>query len=410
MAAYLLLVDALALVWVVRSVATTGFDVHGLGVLLLLVVTAIGFEEGSSRAARLQIRLSAPMRTDMTSVWAVCAAVALAPAHGVMLLIAVCVYVWFRQQRPAGEALFRKWFVASTIVAGSLVAGDVYTFVRDAAADLPWGLGSPLAIVAAIVAYTVCNRGLVSVVLLLTAAPLRNLVGSLHDNLIELATLCLGGLVALAVMFEPWLVILVLAPMVSLQRTALVRELEQAAITDAKTRLLNAVAWEHLAQREISRAERERQGLAVLIIDIDRFKGVNDRFGHLAGDKVLATVARTIEASVREYDGLGRFGGEEFVAVLPDCDERTAMLVAERVRARVNQVDVGEMFAPPASGPLAPDRLSVSVGVALLRLDGSELTDLLHAADQALYRAKHNGRNQVQLARRGGEVPDRVVA
>ncbi|HET6876421.1 MAG TPA: GGDEF domain-containing protein, partial [Jatrophihabitans sp.] len=207
---------------------------------------------------------------------------------------------------------------------------------------------------------------------------------------------------------QPVLAILVIAPMVTLQRGALMRELETAASTDAKTGLLNPVAWEHLAQRELARAQRENYGLGVLIIDIDRFKRVNDEYGHLVGDHVLRGVGRCIETEVREYDGVGRFGGEEFVAVLPDVTELDALVIAERVRTKVNELRICHLSdgVEPRDG----DLLSVSIGVSCAVFGGAELPDLLREADAALYRAKASGRNRVVLAEDGATgAPDRAT-
>lgn len=397
---YMIPVDLAALAWALMAFAGVGDRARDWGTLLLMSVLAVAFEEGSRRAARLQIRLSGQLRTDMTSVWAIAGAVALPAGDAVLLLVVVLGYDWFRHQRPAGEAMYRKTFVAATILLGCLLAGRVDHLVADSAGGLPMAASGALSVAAAIVAYTAVNRGLVSIGLLIMGVPRRALLGSMHDNLIELATLCLGGLVSLAVMNEPWLTVLVIAPMVTLQRGALVRELETAATTDAKTGLLNAIAWEQLAQREMARATREKYSLAVLIIDLDRFKTVNDRFGHLVGDAVLRGIGKSLTASMREYDTVGRFGGEEFVAVLPEADDTTALVVAERVRSHINRLNVSDL----ASGfDLVDDQsISVSIGVACMPVDGTELADLLHAADQALYGAKAHGRNRVQLARRGG--------
>ncbi|GAB2455898.1 GGDEF domain-containing protein [Jatrophihabitans fulvus] len=380
--------------------------------LAWLLGLALVFEEGARRAARLQIRLSSALRIDMTSVWAVAAAVALEPGAIVAMLSTLCVYAWYRQWRPAGEQLYRKWFVSSTMVVGGLAASWASQTVEQAFSGRTPALGGAAGVVVAILVYTGFNRAMVTCGLRLVGVPWRDLAGSRHDNLLELATLCLGGLLALAVLFEPWLAVLVIAPMVTLQRGALVRDLEAAAITDAKTGLLNATAWEQLAQREIARAARDVAALGVLIIDIDRFKGVNDRHGHLVGDQVLAGIARALKAAVREYDGVGRFGGEEFVAVLPDADQHDALVVAERIRARVNQLCVSDISDRPVLDDRGQgeDRLSVSVGVAVLGTNGDELSDLLHAADRALYRAKWNGRNQVQLAQNDGGAPERITS
>jgi diguanylate cyclase (GGDEF)-like protein len=401
--AYVLFIDAVVLGWAGIAFARARPDARSTWVLALLVVLALVFEEGARRAARLQLRLSTDLRLDMTSVWAVAAAVALPPWGGVVLLGAITVHTWFRHQRPAGRPLYRGWFAGSTEVLGCLTAGLVLHTWGHAWSALPWALAGSVSVFVAIVIHTTINRSLITLALVGVGVRGSALLGSRHDNLIEFATLCLGGLVSLAVLYQPWLAVLVIAPMVTLQRGALVRELEMAATTDAKTGLLNAVAWEHLAQRELSRARRERYAVGVLIIDIDRFKLVNDRYGHLVGDAVLRGVGRCIQDQVREYDSVGRFGGEEFVAVLPDVSDADALVIAERVRSRVNSLRVSDLV--DGANAYDDDELAVSIGVACTPTDGDELSDVLHAADGALYRAKAAGRNKVLLAERGSGQP-----
>jgi diguanylate cyclase (GGDEF)-like protein len=359
---------------------------------------ALAFEEGVRRAARLQLRMSADLKRDMTSVWAVAAAVALPPFSAVILLTSVLSYVWFRQHRPAGESLPRKLFNASTVLLGSLFSGVVVREFGRLWVSWPWQLGGAAAVLVAILAYTLVNRTLVSIGLLTLHVRSRALLGSREDNLIEAATLCLGGLVAIAVLHEPWLCILVLAPMITLQRGALVRELETAAMVDAKTGLFNAVAWEQVAKHELARALRETKPAAILIIDIDRFKLVNDRCGHLAGDAVLKAVGKCLSTGVREYDTVGRFGGEEFVVVLPGAGDLTALTIAERLRAHVNAL---RLSAIAGCDDVGEDPLSVSIGVACAPIDGDDVPSVLLAADGALYAAKDSGRNRVALADRG---------
>lgn len=409
---YIVAVDLLALLWSGVEVARIGDSAREWGVLGLLALIALVFEESARRSARLQLRLSSDMKRDMTSVWCIAGAVALRPGFAVLLLGAVLTYVWFRQQRPAGELLHRKVFNAATVLAGALGAGALVRAASPAWHTAPWMLAGAISVMLAIAAYTLINRVLVTTCLLILGIRGRALLGSADDNLIEVATLCLGGLVALAVLYQPWLTILVLAPMVTLQRGALVRELETAATVDSKTGLLNAVAWEHLAKRELSRATRADKPAAVLIIDIDRFKSVNDRYGHLVGDAVLRGVGRCLAAQVREYDTVGRFGGEEFVAVLPEASQVEALIVAERMRSKVNELRVSAMIerADPLTDAAADDVLAVSIGVACMPIDGVEVADLLLAADGALYQAKAGGRNRVVLADRGqGDMFRRVL-
>lgn len=399
--AYMLLVQVLAIGSVVFALSRDAFSARNALLTTFFLVIAVVFEEAVRRAARLQMRLSADLKRDMTSVWTVAAAVALPAGYGAILVAILTTYLWFRQRRPNGHPLYRGLFNVAAITLSTIAARTVVVEGAPSWHQLPWAMGTALTVLAAVVVYSVVNRLFASIALLTMRVPLAALRGTREDNFIEVATLCLGGLVAVAALYEPWLCVLALAPMITLQRGALVRELETAATVDAKTGLLNAVAWEHLAQRELARADRDGYDVAVLIIDIDRFKLVNDRYGHLVGDRVLHHVAKALAAGVREYDTVGRFGGEEFVAVLPNAGDADALVVAERLRSRVNELRIGALLDGPAPEGAAEHALAVSIGVSSTRHDGSEVPDLLVAADAALYRAKAGGRNRVVLADRG---------
>jgi diguanylate cyclase (GGDEF)-like protein len=137
----------------------------------------------------------------------------------------------------------------------------------------------------------------------------------------------------------------------------------------------------------------------VLIVDLDHFKVVNDVHGHLAGDVVLVEVARCLSNELRDYDTIGRFGGEEFVAVLPDVDAAGAVEIAERVRRRIGEIRTSTLASTVAIASDAP--LSASIGVSCYPEHGIEVDQLLRAADAALYRAKRGGRNRVEIAGAG---------
>jgi diguanylate cyclase (GGDEF)-like protein len=167
--------------------------------------------------------------------------------------------------------------------------------------------------------------------------------------------------------------------------------LRHQAMHDGLTGLLNHAAILDSLDSELSRAGREKQPLSLLIADLDRFKQVNDTYGHLAGDIVLREAARRMKASVRCYDSIGRYGGEEFLIVVPGCDGDSALLQAERIRQAIS----GEPFAVGDSSL----RVSCSIGVA--SCDGPQQSDgvsLMRDADQALYVAKKSGRDQVVMA------------
>jgi diguanylate cyclase (GGDEF)-like protein len=209
----------------------------------------------------------------------------------------------------------------------------------------------------------------------------------------DLAELCIGVVVAYGVATNLFVALLALPFVTPMQRSLRHAQLLKDSRTDAKTGLLNASTWEKEATVEVVRAVRTRTPLAVAILDIDRFKEVNDTHGHLAGDQVIKEIAQTLTNALREYDLAGRFGGEEFVLLLPHTRSADALLVAERVRAQISRLGV-----LPGSPSGEPIHVTVSVGVAAL--DGGakrELRELLAAADSALYRAKGSGRDQVQM-------------
>jgi diguanylate cyclase (GGDEF)-like protein len=167
------------------------------------------------------------------------------------------------------------------------------------------------------------------------------------------------------------------------------RRLEELATTDPLTRELNRRALAHRLAIEMDRARRYDGMLAILMLDIDHFKQVNDTAGHLAGDEVLRQVATMIQGAVRTVDIVARYGGEEFVVILPEADSNGALTFAERLRERIS----GEEFGVGGRHI----RLTVSVGIATFpAADVSTADDFVARADSAMYRAKADGRNQVR--------------
>ncbi len=156
---------------------------------------------------------------------------------------------------------------------------------------------------------------------------------------------------------------------------------------DGLTQLYNRRAFVDIADRELARAGRARSRLALLMLDIDHFKRVNDEFGHPAGDRVLAAFAGVMRQCVRRGDSVGRYGGEEFCILLPDSDLAHALEVGERIRT----VTAGEPLAD------LPEAVTVSVGAAEWTA-GETLAQVMARADRALYAAKQGGRNRVEGA------------
>lgn len=168
-------------------------------------------------------------------------------------------------------------------------------------------------------------------------------------------------------------------------------QLETLATTDPLTGALNRRAVSEVALAELRRAKRGGTSFAILLMDIDHFKRVNDTHGHQAGDRVLTQVATACGAQLREIDGFGRWGGEEFIALLPQTGLEGALVAAERMRQAVESLAVVS-----DSGVSIP--VTLSVGVAVWQAQDDHLESLLMRADTALYKAKHDGRNQVCTA------------
>ncbi len=179
----------------------------------------------------------------------------------------------------------------------------------------------------------------------------------------------------------------------ALQAAALEAEVKRLAETDGLTGLANRRVFESALSRELALATRRGEKCALVLIDIDHFKAINDTHGHQAGDEVLRQVGRALRANARETDVVARYGGEEFVAILPSSSRTDALCVTERFRQAI--ADMG--------GDLA---VTVSAGIAMFPVDADDAAGVVSAADTALYQAKRAGRNRSIRYRR----PRRLVA
>ena len=179
----------------------------------------------------------------------------------------------------------------------------------------------------------------------------------------------------------------------ALEHASLYQRLELEAVTDGLTELPNRRQFEERLSEELARVERFGGTLALVLADLDDFKGVNDRHGHLAGDDVLRAFADVLRDTVRDIDTAARYGGEEFALLLPGADEEGAARLAERVRATMAD-------RPIETFPGALVTVTASFGVAAFPAAPTE-GELFAAADGALYRAKRAGKNRVAVAERG---------
>jgi diguanylate cyclase (GGDEF)-like protein len=165
------------------------------------------------------------------------------------------------------------------------------------------------------------------------------------------------------------------------------RELERLSITDPVTLLRNHRFFQDHLRIEVDRAIRHERPMSLVMIDIDHFKMFNDQFGHQAGDAILRAVAVRMNEQVRTLDTVARYGGEEFTIIMPDTNQESAFLVAERLRLAFEK-------DPIAAGIARPTFVTISLGIASIPTHSNNAVDLIRAADSALYQAKRQGRNQ----------------
>jgi diguanylate cyclase (GGDEF)-like protein len=158
------------------------------------------------------------------------------------------------------------------------------------------------------------------------------------------------------------------------------------SVTDPLTGLLNRRYFNELSEKETTRARRHRLSFAVLMLDIDHFKRINDTFGHPVGDLVIKTLAQVCNKALRPNDILARYGGEEFILTLPHTDEEGARVVAERIRQATQEIEL--------AAPNDQVRFTVSIGISIYTED-LPFERLVGRADEALYKAKEGGRNRV---------------
>jgi diguanylate cyclase (GGDEF)-like protein len=166
-------------------------------------------------------------------------------------------------------------------------------------------------------------------------------------------------------------------------------EIYQLATHDALTELCNRRHFSELADKEIARAIRHQRPLSLCILDVDLFKPINDRHGHIRGDEVLRQVAAVLRRHARSEDVAARIGGEEFALLLPECAATDAALLADRLREAIATTT----FAPGGEA----QQITVSIGIAALSPARDTRPALMAAADAALYRAKSEGRNRVRI-------------
>jgi diguanylate cyclase (GGDEF)-like protein len=386
--------------WALASTPVHGSDVLLFGSLLAAAVTCI-------EALR---RLGQPtgVSRDLLSAWWLPIALLLPPLYALLAPFVIGAVLYVRAQRMP---LYRRMFSSAALgLAGAATSAAFHLAVPGATQGTAQGAAQSaaqialsgsrawltrppvmLAAVGCAVVFAVVNSFTVAVAAHLAEpdAAISKLLWDRETLLLDLTETCVGILVAVTCALSYLLLLVALPPVILLQRSLMHQQLAAAARTDPKTGLLNATAWQREADAEVVRAQRSSSPLALLLIDVDHFKRVNDSHGHLIGDEVLRALAAELRQQVRESDVVGRFGGEEFTVLLPRTDAADAHGIAERLRASARRMSVAAADARI--------QVTVSIGVALLGQHGRDLFELLAAADVALYKAKDAGRDQVHV-------------
>lgn len=356
-AAVAVLACGLLLAWSAVSSASWGAGQTTLSLVLCGLVQA----EFARRRAVRTTRSAGTPGVPAVAVWVIGAALTL-PLAAVLVVAAVLhTHDVLRGPRPR-------------VHPGRVLAGA-------AGAALAW-LGSSAAsgVLAAVLA------GLLYLAAAEAPALLRDPEVTLVDAVSRVA---LGVLLGLGTQFSPLTVFFVLLPVAHLQRAAHGRAMRYAAAHDPKTRLWNHAAWQTFSSAALA-SPRTRARSAVLMVDLDHFKRLNDTYGHQAGDDVLVSVANVLRAATRRTDLVARFGGEEFSILLRGVTEQEACQAAERIRNRIAALTVP---ATDLDGhPVTIRDVTASIGVAT---SGTSVDALLVNADRWLYQAKERGRNRV---------------
>ncbi len=387
----LLLVEAAAAMLTIMALVTQPVASADLIRVVVLAGLAIGYAECAARIERLKRYLGGGTKvfTDQLGVWTFAAALTVPAGWAAVLVILVYAQVLVQRHRERSGPPYRVVFTAAAVMLSVLAASA--TLGGTARGVLLSGFFGPVAIVVALVVFTAVNLGLMLGAMWITARPpsVRALLPDKDALGYELATLVLGIFTAEFVLRVPVLVPLVFVLAAFLHRSSLVNGLHHATRIDAKTGLLNNTAWTDQAKGVLLRSNREMTPVTVLFCDLDRFKNVNDAYGHLVGDEVLVSVANCLRRELRGHDGLGRFGGEEFVVIL----DRLALPDAERVATRLRAAISALEFKSPL-------KITMSIGLAHQQPDhgSADLQELLTRADTALRGAKTAGRDRIEAA------------
>jgi diguanylate cyclase (GGDEF)-like protein len=391
--AFVLMVVAVDLASIGIAASFTAITTHDLALFGLLLGCTAAAVELTRKAGEQGGAIK-----DVQGVWQLPVAILLPPLYALLLpMLRIALLHWRTRPAPVYRRVFSGAALGLSYGAASVTFHSLSGLMpQDSGGVLSRGTVWTLLVMLSVLAKEVVNKTLVMTAIKGTApaTSIRTEVFSREPLYNDGAEICTGVLVAYGVAANPLLAVAAIPVVTLLQRSLRHVQLVNAARADSKTGLLNAASWEREATAEIARAVRTRTSMAIALLDIDKFKAINDTYGHLVGDLVIKEIAHTLNGLLRDYDRAGRFGGEEFSMLLPQTRAVDAFRIAERVRANIAGLSI---IAPGATGG---ERVHVTVSIGVAALDSGskrEYAELMAAADAALYRAKAGGRDQVQM-------------
>jgi len=340
---------------------------------------------------------------DLDTIFLFASALLLEPFWFVGVVV-VSLSISWGKERLAGSPRLRKWYLQPFNMSNRIIAGVIASRLALllAAPGTPFlSSATVIAALAGALVYVLINHLAVGGALVLARGVSWRESGimEIENILMDYVGLCMGYMLSVVWRIDASLMLLILAPLVLTYRALSIPSLKQQAQIDGKTGLLNAAFFNKSYIAEMDRARNMEHPLSVIMADLDLLRNINNTYGHLAGDAVLAGVAKIIRDHIRKYDLAGRFGGEEFCVALPGIPLGEAKEIAERMREAVASTG----FKLHADSPAI--NATMSLGVACFPQDAAAPNELIHQADVAVYQAKLQGRNCVVCAT---EVPHSI--
>ena len=318
----------------------------------------------------------------------------LGPAETVLIIVVSNLADWIWHRYP----WYIQSFNISCYIIGIYLSGLVYRLLNPEGnlSDL-YGI---ISVLAAIAAFTLLNHVMVGIVIWLARGEnfSRSGVLAFFPLMLDFTLMAMGAAAGLVWLVNPYAVVLVLLPLYLIYTTLKVPALERQSELDPKTGLFNARYFERALQTELNRANRFDRPLTIVMADLDLLRNINNTYGHLAGDQVLIGVANILKSSVRDYDVVVRFGGEEYAILMPETSPEEAFPRIDTIRQTIEETE----FAIPTS--VIPIKATMSFGIAGRIGFDQTPGDIVHNADAALYYAKLKGRNGTYVYSEDGFV------